>query len=254
MKRVSWVISLWLGLVLAAGCPSAWAGQKVDRGLAEQWLVKMAAAYEKVKDYTAIYHLQFMNDDQVGERQTVFLKFRKPLSIYLKWIAEPNQGREILLDQQHTDGRMLVRTSFFPYLCFKLDPHGSLAMSGRRHAVTDVGLGYIIKMVQQVVSLARSRPEDRVEFYDLGQGTLFGRSCQILEAVTPPGQKAGYIGNRVRLWIDQELCLPIKVSVWDDQERLVEDYAYQNTRLNLGLTEKDFSPDNPDHNFNVGAN
>ena len=209
----------------------------------------MAEAYDKVKDYPAIYHLQFMNDDQVGERQTVFLKFRKPLSIYLKWIKEPNEGREILVDQEHTGGKMLIRTSFFPYLCLKLDPNGSLAMSGRRHPVTDVGLGYIIQMVQKVVSLARNRPQDNVEFFDQGYAQVFGKTCRILEAVTPPGEKAGYFGSRVRLWIDQKMHLPIKVSIWDSQERLIEDYAYQDTRLNQGLTEKDFSPDNPNHNF-----
>jgi hypothetical protein len=40
------------------------------------------------------------------------------------------------------------------------------------------------------------------------------------------------------------------VKVWDDVDgrlELVEEYSFADIRVNVGLTDEDFSPDNPDY-------
>ena len=60
---------------------------------------------------------------------------------------------------------------------------------------------------------------------------------------------------RAEIFIDRELNVPIRYAAWTwpptgtDTPVLEEEYNYRDIRLNVGLTDRDFDPDNPTYNF-----
>ncbi len=64
----------------------------------------------------------------------------------------------------------------------------------------------------------------------------------------PNGVKRGqqlmiptYYGHRTLLWIDDELRLPLKLEIYDEQNRLYEKYEHSALKVNVGLREGDFN-------------
>ena len=49
--------------------------------------------------------------------------------------------------------------------------------------------------------------------------------------------------------LDCELKVPIKIQIFDWDDRLVESYGYENLKLDAGLTDSDFDPNNSDYKF-----
>ena len=60
---------------------------------------------------------------------------------------------------------------------------------------------------------------------------------------------------RARLFVDDEYRVPTFYAACDwpekegDKPVLLEAYTYRNIKVNTGLTDKDFDPDNPEHKF-----
>ena len=71
-------------------------GGAADKPDPEQWLSEAEAAYDKVTRYTAIFHKQQRVAGKLLPAETIVLKFRKPSSLYMKWIREPYEGSELL--------------------------------------------------------------------------------------------------------------------------------------------------------------
>lgn len=51
------------------------------------------------------------------------------------------------------------------------------------------------------------------------------------------------------LYLDQILGVPIKVSIYDALDALAEEYVFHQISINVGLTDQDFDPDNPEYDF-----
>lgn len=58
-----------------------------------------------------------------------------------------------------------------------------------------------------------------------------------------------YYASRAEIWIDDALRLPIKAKLWDHHGQLYEFYELRQLRINVGLTDADFDPDNPRYGF-----
>jgi uncharacterized protein DUF1571 len=58
-----------------------------------------------------------------------------------------------------------------------------------------------------------------------------------------------YYSSRMFVWIDNELNMPLKAITYDHFGQLYEVFENRNLQVNVGLTEKDFDPDNPEYDF-----
>ena len=65
------------------------------------------------------------------------------------------------------------------------------------------------------------------------------------DAVIVPDFYAG----RLVLWIDEALNLPIQVDLYDHEEQLYEHYEHHDLEVDVGLTDADFDPKNPEYKF-----
>ena len=43
--------------------------------------------------------------------------------------------------------------------------------------------------------------------------------------------------------------VPVKIQIFDWDDKLAEFYGYENLKFNAGLTDADFDPENPEYKF-----
>jgi outer membrane lipoprotein-sorting protein len=196
--------------------------------------------YDAVRDYTAIYEKEERAIDQ-GAKQRMRLFFRKPLDVRLEWLDDAGEVDQIAVYRHgYNDGKLLARRrGLLGGLLgtLRLDVNGARARADSRHAITDVGLGYIITRVadqtqrgEVAIRLAREEildgvPCDRLEIASTTNAPL----------VAIPGARRG------TAWIDRALALPVRIDISDQAGLLLERHRFLSVRLNVGLADEVFS-------------
>lgn len=214
-----------------------------------QILLDMEAAYARVHGYTARFVRQEVVDGALRPREEALLKFRRPGLIYLRWVAGPPVGRQILFVPGKNHDRMLVREpGFFTSLAtIVLAPDSPRVLRESRHPVTDIGIGQLIRLVLDSARRAGAAGELTVRGGSAAPGAdgLERR----LEVILPSEREKGYYCHRLVLSVSTESGLPVRAVIYDWDDRTVADYAYREVRLNPALTRADFDPANPEYGF-----
>jgi hypothetical protein len=206
-------------------------------------------SYGKINDYTGILHKQERIGKKMYPEETIFFKFAKPFKVYMKWIKDPYKNREMIYVEGWNDNKIRAHEGgLIGVVSVNLDPKGSMAMKGNRHPVTDMGIGNLLKVVQSNIQKAKKNG-DSITVVKLGEEKVFSVDTIKLEATFPKEKEKGYYCYRAILWVDKEKKLPIKIMVYDWDNQLVENYAYEDLKFNVGLTDKDFDPSNKEYNF-----
>jgi hypothetical protein len=75
--------------------------------------------------------------------------------------------------------------------------------------------------------------------------------------VVHPVPRRNFLFNVARIYLDDELQIPIRYEAYDWPEQqgadpvLLEEYTYLNLKLNQGFTDADFDVHNPNYGFNM---
>ena len=208
----------------------------------------MEAAYAKVDDYTA----NFLKQERVGGKvlpeENIFLKFKKPFKVYMKWLKGPHEGREALFVRGKYDNKVVGHDSgILGFLNLKMDPNGKLAMRGNRHPITDVGIGRLIEIV--MTNVRRGEKSGEVTLRLAGEEQVYGRQAWHIKIDYPPEKAKGYYCRKLDLWVDRELGLPVKIIVYGWKGEFLESYGYRELKINPGLKEEEFDKDYKDYNL-----
>jgi len=238
-------------MAVAAWAAPAAAQTPMDLDQVRQIVQGMRTAYAGVDDYVCTFYSQMLplGQTEMPPRQTILLKFKKPFSVYMKWIGEQRNGQEVIYVQGKWDNEMWVHTGSFPDITLCLDPLTAQSMSEARHPVHDVGMGQLIKFIAYNAQRAEANPTDRVAFWDYGRQLVHGQPSRCMEGVMPAKKDSGYYGHRARVCVSEATGLPTRTTIWDHRNLMVEDMIFADVKLNVGLTDKDFDPENPAYNF-----
>jgi outer membrane lipoprotein-sorting protein len=246
-SRVSTVWNILLLSLFLIGALITKAGAEEKGGL-ERWMREAEAALVQVENYRAIFHKQERVEGRLMEEETVLLKFKRPFKVYMKWIKKPYKGRELLYVEGWNDNRMMVRDSgIMGIMTVNINPKGSLAMKGNRHPVTESGLDHLVKLLGN--DMRRGVKEKELEFKDVGEEILYGRRTRRVEVLSPRDKARDYYCYRAVLNLDLERRVPIKIQIYDWENNLIENYGYEDLRFNVGISDADFSPKNPEYKF-----
>jgi outer membrane lipoprotein-sorting protein len=236
--------------LLAAAClaqPAA-AGEGFGLAQAREVMDRMARAYHEVRDYRCTFYKQiYYQDEGLSSRDRILFKFRKPFSVYMRWLNEPHAGREVIYVAGKWEGKLWVHKGSFPDLTLCLDPEFCQSVTASRHPVTEAGMGYAIELVRDNLARAAANPDHRVRVYDHGRQELYGEACRCFEAVMPPDK--GYYSHRAKICQSLRTGLLLRITIWDHDGRMIEDYGFANLEANVGLSDQDFDPDNPAYDF-----
>jgi hypothetical protein len=211
-------------------------------------LARLESSYAKVNDYIAIFRKQERVRGTLLPEKTFFFKFQKPMKVYMKWIENPPKETEALYVEGGYDNKVIVHHAGIPgFRTLSLDPNGMIAMRNNRHPITELGFGFLIEGLRHNLQAALCNGE--LQITKLGDEWFQGRPATILEVRACPRDGRQYYASHMICHIDKELSLPVEVSFFDEREELFEKYSYTDVKLNVGLTEKDFSRYNEEYRF-----
>ncbi len=205
-------------------------------------------AFSGVRDYVALLHRQERVRGELQAPEVIRLKFRKPFQLYMKWVGEAHAGRELLYAEGWNGNRLMAHEGgVLGFITLSLDPNGALALRHSRHPVTDTGIGRMLEVVSE--SLNRAVAAGELSVGGLSTHTVYGRRCRRLEGRLPADPAKGYYAPRVVMDFDLESKLPLRIEIYDAGDRLMEQYGYEELQVNVGLSDRDFDPANPDYRF-----
>lgn len=225
-----------LSLSLMANSPSAPAaapssGAEATRVVAEL-LARMERAEKNVRDYTATFHRQELVDGTWRDKETILLKWRRPRDLFMRW----PDGERALLWRTGWE-KMKIKEGVFT-LDLALDSWFVTRES--RHTIADAGLSALVRLV--LADAMRARKYGGVTTELLPRRRVHGAPSTCWVAVQPKAMHPEFYSARTELCVDDATGLPNYAKSWD-LERVIEEYSYADVKLNVGLTDADFSTD-----------
>lgn len=223
-------------------------GEENDMSNAEKWLREAEAAYDKVTSYTAVFHKQQRVAGKLLPKETILLKYRKPASLYMRWIRSPYKGSELLYVPGWNENLVMAhRGGILRFVTRNLNPGHPGLMADNLRPVTSTGIGYLLETV--AIHIRKANKAGEFAFSERGEETVYGRKTRVLEVVFPNQRLLDYDGFRFVINQDVESKILLRIRVFDLNDQLVEDYGYENLDLDAHLTDADFDPKNPEYRF-----
>lgn len=193
--------------------------------------------------------LRKLEDGKLVTPLAVYVKFEGPASI---------KGRELLYVEGENDGRFIATrggTGSLAGLTKKLELLGDRVREDSLRPVTEFGVEPIAReFLEFGIDELRSGGRPRIKL--ARDAKINGRPCAFIEVLR---RRRVSDVQMARVYIDRGLRVPVRFEEyhWPDQPGadpvLVGEYTYLKVRLNVGLTDRDFDPDNPDYNFWVNS-
>jgi hypothetical protein len=226
----------------------------------------LAQCRTQVNDYTAMLVKRETVDGVLSEHEFMFVKVRNrkivngqlvsPLSVYLTYLKPASvKGREVVYVEGKNDGNLIAHEGgfkgrFLPTV--PLPPTGMLAMRGQRYPITEIGIENLMVKLIERGETARQFPDVTCTFRK--NAKVKDRVCTVLE-VTQPNRHPQLEFYQAQVFIDDAYNLPVRYIAYDwpskqgDPLKVIEEYNYLDLKLNVGLTDADFDPKNPQYNF-----
>ncbi len=216
-----------------------------------------------IKDYTAIMIKRERINGTLSDPEFMSVKVRNrnkagniPFSIYMKFLKPTAfKGREVIWVEGRNNNNLIAHdpnSIITKHIRAKLDPDGFLAMRGNRYPIYDAGIeNLVVKLIEKGERDKLLGAAD-VKFFE--NTKINGRKCSMIQ-VQHTERKPEYEFNICRIFIDDEYQIPIRYAGygWPKAEggkpSLEEEYTYLKIKLNVGLTDKDFDPDNSAYKF-----
>jgi hypothetical protein len=213
-----------------------------------------------VKDYSATVVKHERIDGKLGDPEYAFIKVRQqPFSVYMYFLSPKNlEGQECMFMEGANNGNMFAHaapgTLRGRFGTVSLAPNSAMAMKDQRYPITEIGVANLTKRLIEVGEHDKEFGECDVKFF---QGAkVNGRVCTMIQ-VTHPIPRRNFLFNVARIYLDDQLQLPIRYEAyeWPAQAGgdpvLLEEYTYMNLQTNQGFTNADFDVHNPNYHFNV---
>lgn len=218
-------------------------------------MAECRARFEKVKDYTCTFYKRERVDGVLSSTHVMDMKLRsEPHSVYLKF-HQPNRGREAIYVAGRNDDLILAHDVGFTKLLagtMRLDPLGARAMEGNRHPITQAGIAALIETVSSRW-IEELDSNETIVLFD-PRLKLGSAHCLLIEAIHPK-KRPDYVFHKARLFINTDLGFPVRFEGYDwpsspnGVPELVEEYVYDNIKLNVGLDDSDFDVANKLYSF-----
>ncbi len=223
------------------------------------------AMRRSVNDYTATLVKQESIDGTLSEATKMELKVMcvhrggdqtdsQPMRVYLRFVAPDSvAGREVIWAQDLNQGQLLVHEGgFLGLVTLYLDPLGPIAMQGQRYPISEIGLTKLLQKLIERGEQDRDSPDVSVT---LTKGIkLDGLDVQLISVTRRQPTTGENNFSRAEIVFDAERQIPLRYTAFgwptdNGPAPLLESYTYTDVKLNVGLADVDFDPQNPAYNY-----
>lgn len=206
----------------------------------------------QVRDYTCTFVKQERIKDKLGKVERIEVRCRRqPFSVFFVWKENANKVRRALYidrpDYVDKKGRKLARIEPNGAIArlfvrdIKLPLHSKRSREVSRRSLDDFGFGALFRMLDEYNSAAAEKGVLRFGF--VGTGQIDGRPTYVFERYLPyTGEDGPWPDAKMILHLDQQWLLPVAVYSYADAKgtKLLGSYVFENVKLNVGLTDRDF--------------
>lgn len=202
-------------------------------------LQRSMAAYEAARDYQAIFYKQEISGEKMGPKEQIFLKFEKPFKIYMGWMNTHKQGLQVLYERGRHDGKLAIHK---PGLLLGLAPVIFLDQNSpwvkegsESYDIEDAGIGSFLYDFAEMC--ARGAEEKKLSVkMDTSKGS------EVFDVSFPGSKKEdkGFFSYRVVVQFDDDSHLPVKMDLYDWDNKPTGYYAYENLKVDSGLNDPEF--------------
>ena len=226
----------------------------------------LKATIENVDDYTARMIKQEQDREGVLQPQSESFikvvtrhpggKLGGPMRVYMRFDSPAAvKGREVIWVENENDGKLLVREAGLigRMMTVPLAPDSQLVMRGQRYPITELGL---TRLLEKLIERGGGDRDDPSVIVTKTDGYVFDdRELTHLriERKTPSGRTDDF--SLAELVLDREngVVVSFRSFGWPQSETepapLIESYEYHDLKLNVGLSDEDFSTSNPEYTF-----
>lgn len=197
-----------------------------------------------LRDYTLKIERQERVKGKLSPPETMFVKWRRPFSVYIKTISGKHKDREIIYVRGKNNDKMIVSPGgLLGGLTVKISPDSVLAKKDSRHTITEAGLPAVIARMISTIQDEKKEKGCPIEVSYAGEESRSPEKVICLRI-----KNSGYAPRTdIELWA--ESLLPYSIISYDTDGSLLESYTYRDIKTNVGLTDADFDPTNPDYRF-----
>ncbi|HRZ86228.1 MAG TPA: DUF1571 domain-containing protein, partial [bacterium] len=209
-------------------------------------LMSMKESYGSLESYTAVLEKGEPSSGGNGQPQKIYVKFKKPFKVYMKWIEKAHAGREVLYVKGENDDHFFAKPDGMMGAFLKtVKLPSDYRSDGSRYTVRDVGIG---KLVEGVLEAAlKAKGEKGLRLVCRGVVVRNGREAYEIERFSPTGDR--YRNKRTVLCVDKQTNLPLEAYVYDAEGKLAEYYTYRIIKLNPKMKDNEFTLDNREYGF-----
>jgi Protein of unknown function (DUF1571) len=206
-------------------------------------LAKRELLHGRLHDYE--YLRTIVRREQTTGERTV------PYSVYAEFLSPKKlKGRRVLYVEGRNENKMLVRKGGprFGHVVVNIAPTSDAALRESRYPITELGLSNVVRRLLEQAKLDMiADPEAKnteVVFYR--NAKIDSRTCTHIR-VTHSKEDDVFTFHQANIYVDDELNVPLRVEtyLWPKKEGeppvLLEEYTYMKLKLNVGLTDDDFS-------------
>lgn len=220
------------------------------------WAEDALRQMEGLRDYTCTFKKREVVDGKLLDQQTMFVKSRPaPLSVYMYFLDQDVRGQEAIYVEGRNNGHIVAHPVGFKQTLvgtLSLAPNDSQAMDGNRYPITSFGIKNLL--VRYLKGMYGDMQTGETEVRIIERARVNDRVCTCIQ-VSHPTKRPEFVYSMTRLYVDDELNVPIRYEGYDWPRRsgegppLAEEYTYSNMKLNVGLTDADFDPRNPQYGY-----
>lgn len=246
-------------LIDAAGLPEKWETHPLARAIlfATQ---RQAFIDETVKDFSCILarreringrlrDYEYLRTNVRCERQSGAQTI--PFAVYAEFLAPKKLlGRKVVYVAGRNDNKMLVRNggARFPHVVVNISPTSDAALRESRYPITELGLSNVVSrlIIQAKHDIVADPEAQNTEVVFFRDAEIDERVCTHIR-VTHPTEDHVFDFHQANIYVDDKLNVPLRVETytWPKKEGepavLVEEYTYMRLKLNVGLTDGNFS-------------
>ena len=218
----------------------------VEQGSVAQLVAEARERYEQtVEDYQCRMSRRERRLGLLGGAEEIDVKFLdEPFSVFFHWRKNPGKADKLLYVAGEHDGQMMVAPVLIGWLTgpVAVDPHGREARQSSKRSVTEFGFANILARIYSAYETGKLGDGDDFVDSDGGEVEVRGRRALAIErrrVGDGPGD-----GDTEVLWrfcLDVVTLMPIAVTSFNSDGKIVTDYLFSDIRFNTGLTEEDFT-------------
>jgi len=202
-------------------------------------------ALDNYQDRIQDYRLTFLKQERINGKlkrtEKIAVKFKQaPYSVLMEWQKNPGAIDKLLYVEGANDEKMVVHpTGLWSFIkSVKRDPRVAEVRRSSRGTCDQFGFYRTMKNLLAMYELAQEQGDLQIRY--LGETEVHGRPCVAMERLLPPKEQYPY--GRLVMEFDKEYLLPIAITCYDWQDKLLSQYKFTQVRFNTGLTTAAFTP------------